>query len=140
MKDLMEVLAIGSFVEDPKNYAELKDFWTHTFTELTGLPAESYVNNQYANGKEILDGNPIFTSKLDRSSGIRIIQEEPDDDEPAFASWINETTINDIFFAELVIALQLNSDTYTETLHLINLYHNEALTPVILQEVNEKYR
>jgi len=135
----MEVLAIGSFVEDPQNYSDLKDFWKHTFTDLTGLPATAYVNNQYGNGKEILDGNPIFTSVLDGSRGIRIIQTEFDDGQPALSSWINETTIADSRFEELVIALQLSFDTFTDTSQLIRLYADETLTPAILESINEKY-
>jgi hypothetical protein len=140
MKNLMEVLTIDSFVEDPQNYSDLNDFWKHTFTELTGLPAVSYVHNQYANGKEILDGNPIFSSRLDTNTGLRIIQAEPDEEKPGLAAWFNETTVNEKVIIELVIALQLNLDTYTEALHLMNLYYNDALTPVILKGINEKYQ
>jgi len=135
----MEVLAIDSFVEDAQNYSDLKDFWKHIFTELTGLPADPYIGNHYANGTEILDGNPIFTSRLDTGTGIRIIQAEQDEEETTFASWINETVINDQVFEELVISLQLNLDTYSETLNLLNLYYKEALTPKILEGINNKY-
>ncbi|SEA86125.1 hypothetical protein [Pedobacter hartonius] len=135
----MEVLAIGSFVDSPQNYADLIDFWKHTFTSLTGLAEESYVNNTYGNGKAILDGNPIFISKITADKGIRIIQAEPDMEQPLLSSWIHQTVIHDKPFEELVIALQLNSETYTETIQLIKLYADEVLTPKILQGINEKY-
>ena len=139
MKNLTEVLAIDSFVDDPQNYADLKDFWKHTFITFTGLPAASYVTNQYGNGEEILDGNPIFTSRTDQTRGIRIIQTEKDDEHPVFSSWINKTTIDDNSFEELVFAIQLTLETFVEVLSLINGYLNKDLTTATLQTVNEKY-
>lgn len=139
MKNLTEILAIKSFVDDPQNYADLQDFWRHTFTTFTGLPVASYVTNQYGNGKEILDGNPIFTSKTGNSGGIRIIQTERDDEQPLFSSWINATTINGNNFEELVFAVQLNLETFIEVLALINRYLNQDLTPASLQSANGKY-
>jgi len=139
MKNLMEVLAIDSFVDSPQNYSDLIDFWKHTFTSVTGLDDERYVNNTYGNGKDILDGNPIFTSKITANKGLRIIQAEPDAEQPVLSSWIHQTAIHDKPFEELVIALQLNSETYTETIQLIKLYFDEVLTPKILQGINGKY-
>ena len=139
MKNLMEVLAIGNFIDNEQNYADLIEFWRYTFTNVTGLRGESYVNNQYGNGKEILDGNPIFTSKINNIKGIRIIQSEHDAEEPALSAWMNETTINHNRFEELVIAIQLDLETYTETVQLIKLYFESSLTSFILERYNQKY-
>jgi len=136
----MEVLAIGNFVDNEQNYTDLVDFWTYTFETVAGFPASSYVNNQYGNGEDILDGNPIFTSKINSLRGIRIIQSEQDVEEPVLSAWMNETIIDGHGFEELVIAIQLNLETYTETVQLIKLYCDGTLTPFVLQGYNEKYQ
>lgn len=139
MEELEKYLSITNFVNHPDNYSGLIKFWKQTFAELTGTEGESYISNQYANGKEILDGNPIFSSRLGTHKGIRIIQMEPDTEQSVLSSWMNKTTIDDSDFEELVIAIQLKPETYTDAKRLILLYFNEVLTSAILLEINQKY-
>ena len=139
MRALNEILSIESFVDHPKNYAVLTDFWKQTFFGLTGISGESYITNQFGNGQDILDGNPIFNAKISRDKGIRIIQFESASDQPVLSSWVNKTTINNVDFEELVIAIQLQSEPLADAEQLITLYFNQNLTEDILSDINHKY-
>jgi hypothetical protein len=139
MKEFDKIFSIGNFADNPGNYSKLKSFWKDVVKEVIGNERDGYVNNFYANGKEILDGNPIYTALLRNEKGIRIIQLEVDPDEPMFVSWTNKVTIHDHEIEELVISLQLTFETYLEAKGLIYLFSNNALTSSILLGINEKY-
>jgi len=139
MEELKKILSIKRFVDDAKSYNILKNLWKDVFKETIGIDVDSYVNNFYSNGKEILDGNPILSTLIKNNKAIRIIQLENDPEEPIFASWTDKIIINGIELEELVISLQLNPDTYVEAKNLILLFSANTLTPSILLGINEKY-
>lgn len=139
MDELKKVFSIRDFVDNVANYSTLTTFWKNLVKETIGIEANSYVNNYYSNGKEILDGNPIFSTLIKNNRAIRIIQLEGHPEEPIFACWTGNLVINGIEFEELVISLQLNADTYVEAKNLIILFSANILTPSILLGINEKY-
>lgn len=140
MKQISDnILSLRDFTEDAEKYVLLKSFWTETIQELTGQGVNSYVYNVYANGKEIMDGNPIFSTKLDNKRGIRIIQTEIDPEEPVFITWKSQIEIQEIKIDELVISLQLSPETFFEMRSLVKLFLVDALTNEVIKSINEKY-
>ncbi|NVM66894.1 hypothetical protein FHW88_005212 [Mucilaginibacter sp. SG538B] len=139
MKELRSILRIKKFTGDPAKYAVLQKFWAGLIKELTGTEPVPYVDNVYANGQEILDGNPILTTVFKDQKALRIIQLEKDPEEPIFAAWTGDIKLQNTALEELVVSLQLRPDTYTEVRNLTKLYVTGALTASILQGVNEKY-
>lgn len=133
----LDIFSIKSF-DDENIYHQLKEFWAKTIKEI-GIEGDSYVHNYYANGKEIRDGNPIFSCLLKNNKGIRIIQLEPDLDEPIFAAWKDKIQINGQDIEELVVSLQLSIDTLKEARYLIVLFNTNSLSSSLLKGSNERF-
>lgn len=140
MEELIKVLPLKNFIDSPQEYSILTDFWKQAFSSFTGKLAEPYISNEFANGEDILDGNPIFSSIITTGKGIRIIQVEPDQEQTLFTAWINQTLINESDVEELVIALQLTKETYADLSRLITLFSTASLNESILLGLNEKYQ
>ena len=133
------IFSIERFTDDAVKYRLLKSFWADTFKELTGLDENGYVHNFYANGEEIMDGNPIFSSLYKDDKGIRIIQLDSDDEEPLFVAWTSGIELDEKRVDELVISLQLSEETFIETKRLISLFVGGALYSQLLDSINSKY-
>lgn len=134
-----DIFSLRNFTEDTEKYDLLKSFWTAAIQELTGKEAESYVYNVYANGNEVMDGNPIFSTKLYNNRGIRIIQTEIDPEEPVFITWKGQIEVLKTTIDELVISLQLSRETFFELRSLVKLFLTDALTNEVIKSINEKY-
>lgn len=90
---------------------------------------ESWLENEYANGTKIYDGNPIYSVKLQNKKAIRIIQEEPESDTRQIAAWVEETEDeHKNRIEELVISLELTRDTRKLTLELIKEWASDAIS------------
>lgn len=139
MLSFRKIRYFRKFIDDPEKYKELVTFWQEKFIEIFGSKGTPYLTNNYANGEEILDGNPLITSKIDNHRGIRIIQFEEDIEEPLFAAWNSDIQIDGNNFKELVISLQLSQNTLADAFDLIKLFYNNQLSRVILNGINEKY-
>jgi hypothetical protein len=136
---LSDIFSIKIFSDDISTYLMLKSFWNETIAAISGSEGEAYVHNHYANGIEVMDGNPIYTSLLPNGKGLRIIQIEEDPDEPIFTAWTNKLMISCTEIEELVISLQLNPDTFQDALRLIELFVADALSLTVIQDMNQKF-
>lgn len=139
MKNLIDMIAIKESLAAESAYPLFESFWEDTFRSLSGNVSTPYISNTYADGEEIRDGNPIFSTKLADNLGIRIIQTEDSKSETALSCWLNETSIHGQNIQELVISLQFHMETFADARHLILLYLHGILSENVLQGINEKY-
>ncbi|CAA6800596.1 MAG: Unknown protein [uncultured Aureispira sp.] len=100
---------------------------------------ESWLENEYANGTKIYDGNPIYSAKLHNQKAIRIIQEEPESDTRQIAAWVEETEDeHENKIEELVISLELTRDTRKLALELIKEWASKISMQKMLLLIEEK--
>lgn len=115
-----DTIIFPDFLTNKKVYRQNENYWHEFIINLlqegvTDLEFD-YVNNKFANGKKIYDGNPIccFMSKS-LGKAVRIIQEAAEDEVGEFTYWIQGTEINNCSIDELVIALTLTDKSMERT-------------------------
>lgn len=140
MTKTVNELAVSNFIDNAETYAELKAFWQQSIEDLTNEKSQSYVHNFYSNGIEIMDGNPIFSTLVQKTRGIRIIQTEGNSPGPLLVTWFNELFLDHKLIKELVISVQLIEETFNEVKLLIILFLEGNLTEEMLDVVNGKFR
>jgi hypothetical protein len=100
---------------------------------------EFWLENEYANGTKIYDGNPIYSAKLQNRKAIRIIQEEPESDTRQIAAWVEETEDeHENKIEELVISLELTRDTRKLALDLIKTWASNTISMKKMQSLIAK--
>jgi len=121
----MEKYLFHNFLEDKTAYQICKNYWKTKldyFLNHNGLKSfEPYLNTCFANGEDFANGNPIinyYFAELNKT--IRIIQEEPNDDDIQISAWLQNYEItNNKLVTELVISLQLTPATEITAYDLI---------------------
>lgn len=104
-------------------YKENQKAWHQYIGKTFDGEIQDWIINEYANGLEILDGNPIYSAKFSNNLAVRIIQSERNPIKPLFASWNTQELDNDNrTVEELVIALQPYKEVYTDSAELIRKY------------------
>jgi hypothetical protein len=101
------------FLENQSVYSHNVDYWQKTVKAILGdnnQTFKDYLNTNFANGTPCLDGNPIFHAVFENKA-IRIIQEEPESHEVEISAWLTQVEIEDKTIAELVIALELSTES-----------------------------
>ena len=82
----------ASFLDDRTVYYAAEMWWTEHINQLVnGKPLRTGIfRTILANGEPFLDGNPMY-SAYESISGraLRIIQQEPDFDEPEITAWLH---------------------------------------------------
>jgi hypothetical protein len=111
-----------SYSEDFKNsltskklYILNQNYWSSKIQQMTDKKIDDWIVNKYGNGKEINDGNPLFSCRVGANKALRIIQSERNPITPYFASWNTENRINGQVIDELVIAIQPYKGIYKAT-------------------------
>lgn len=129
------------FLTDEAIYQANQAYWRSVVVSIVGQEVEDWVLNTYANGVEIMDGNPLFSCKLDAHKALRIIQEKRDLAMPLFTSWVSQYDNDGTTIEELVIAIQPYQKIYEAAATLIARYwegSHQALQTRLNQHYDEK--
>ncbi len=115
------------FLDNKKVYKKNIEFWKSIISKL--LKSEKFSFDEYIArsdgfGNEFYDGNPICNFKIDKlNKGVRIIQEEPEENSIQLSAWIEEAElVNGKIIDELVINLELTRETIFIAVDLINAW------------------
>ncbi|AYB32227.1 hypothetical protein [Chryseolinea soli] len=103
-------------------YRTNQEFWRSSIQGLSKIALKDWVKNEYGNGDEIRDGNPLFSAKIAVGKAIRIIQSSRDALKPVWASWNNTYSADNGELHELVVALQPYKETYLDSLQLVEQF------------------
>ncbi len=113
----MEKYLFHNFLENNTVYQICQKYWItkmeYFFSRNHLQEYKPYLNTRFANGVDFANGNPIvnyYVATLNKA--IRIIQEEPCDDDVLITAWIDKFEIQEnTFIPELVVSLQLTPET-----------------------------
>lgn len=111
-----------NFLADPKVYALNQGYWVMQLR--TWLPQESVekrnlYQTHFANGKKNYDGNPIYSALLKNQKSVRIIQEQPESEQPEIGAWVSQTEVDGEAIQELVISMELTEITKQVVIALV---------------------
>lgn len=116
-----------NFLESEQAYKKNIDFWktiVYTLLSVENLTFRNYVATQKQDGSLYMDGNPIFSFKIDNSNrAVRIIQEEIETNKVEFSAWLNKLSLADESEVdELVISMELSNESVLLAIELINAW------------------
>jgi len=103
-----------NFLANPKVYALNQGYWVtqlRTWLPQASVEKENLYQTHFANGKKMYDGNPIYSALLKNQKSVRIIQEEPESEQPEISAWIHHTEYDGEMIQELVISTELTEVT-----------------------------
>lgn len=129
----MKPYLFKDFLDNKEVYKKNVAFWDSLIKGLLtpeNIECSKYISTSDGFGNEFYDGNPIYNFKIDKlNKGVRIIQEEPEESSIQISAWIEETELaNNEKIDELVINLELTSDTIFLAIDLINAWILNDLT------------
>lgn len=105
-----------NFLTDRRVYRLNEAYYARLFKSITPTATIPYYNTKFNNGEKFYDGNPIF-SVLSDNRVFRIIQEEPDSEEPFIHAWMGNTADRGV--EELIVSLELSKETQIRLKELI---------------------
>lgn len=116
------------FLRDKRVYGLNQNFWKNTLKKVLPfqqVKQENWYVTQYANGKKMYDGNPMYSVLLKPQKSIRIIQEAAETPTTEISAWLHTTEdAQQNPIKELVIVLELTSETKKIALDFIDLWTN----------------
>lgn len=131
-----------NFLKDKRVYTLNQRFWKK---ELAKYLAEkqvvktNWINQQFADGTPMYDGNPIFSLLLKQNKAVRIIQEEPESEQPELGAWLQQTEDQEANpVIELVIALELSEVTKEMAVSLIDDWVKEEVNKAQMEALIEE--
>ncbi|MFD2720394.1 hypothetical protein ACFST9_16835 [Hymenobacter monticola] len=135
------------FLTNPQTYIEVQELWANEFKSIVEGKSETWVSNIFANGDDMMDGNPIFSVFLpDTKQAIRIIQLSSTRRRSSFVAWTNtfedkgiESNSRDTKISELVIALKLSTATLRDTIILSKSFVENSGFALLLRNFNNTY-
>jgi hypothetical protein len=131
-------VSFNTFLKNKEIYKQNVTFWESVIKSLTNENQNDWILNNYDNGIEINDGNPLYSVRFDSNKAIRVIQDVRNDVSPKFASWNCNYNIEDVQIEELVIALQPYRNIYNDAIKLIEHFLKNKYKRFQL-ELNIKY-
>ena len=101
------------FLTNRRVYALNERYWKRQMQKFSSSIMESndWYQAHFANGKKIYDGNPIYSALLKDHKSLRIIQKEPESDQPEIRAWVHQTEADGEQIHELVISMELSKVT-----------------------------
>lgn len=109
------------FLKNKNVYRWNKTYWKTEINKLfknEDFVLDTYVTDKFPNGKLFYDGNPIFSATLKKEEkSFRIIQEDPNEFENYYTSFVNEKDKNIGEYQELVIVLTLTKKNKEKALY-----------------------
>ncbi len=125
----MKVL-FENFLDDESEYVQCQELWETNLSPLLNgdnksNPWVQWINNVFANGRPMRDGNPIVSYFSESASKcIRVVQVEFHEDEMEFSSWNDQAEINGTNFTELVIHCYLTENSLDQAKAAIKEFVN----------------
>ena len=122
----MAIHLYPDFLKNKNVYSLNVEHWSrllHSVTDVKSMSVqENIFTTTFNNGNCFLDGNPIFEAIVDNRRAVRIIQQEPENDELNISAWIDQREVNHRLIYELVIDLELTEDSQNRALLLLRLW------------------
>jgi len=137
----MDFSKFNQFLKSEEVYHQAQRHWQSTVEQVAaGEATEAWMDNRYANGQEILDGNPIYSVFFPRKSlAIRIIQLDKTIENPIMVIWVDTVEHTPQQVQELVVSLQLFAYTFQDALAVLTLFIAGKLTPTRMDALNKRY-
>ena len=115
-----------NFLESKEEYQKGIDFWKtviYTLLSVENLTFKDYLTTTKKDGSIYMDGNPIFSFRLDNTNrAVRIIQEEIETNNVEFSAWLDTIELENEKVDELVISLELSQESSLLAIELINAW------------------
>ena len=111
-----------NFLKSPDDYKKAQSYWKSTLEKVLKSDIQPWISNQYFDGREIIDGNPIYSVRFRSDKAIRIIQLKRNAWEPLFNSWFSDVELPKGRVQELVICLQPYQIPFNESIKLIETF------------------
>lgn len=119
------------FLADRRVYRLNEAYYARLFKTLTNITPVPFYNTRFNNGEKFYDGNPIF-STLSGNRILRIIQEEPDSNNPFIHAWVDKKAENNL--EELVVSLELSKETAPHIKQLIQKWMAERVQTSVMEQ------
>lgn len=123
------------FLENKEVYLQTETYYKDLFKQIIGHEPKEYYNTQFASGKKFFNGNPIFNTKYNDRI-VRIIQDEPESEEPYFHVRIEKT---EDALEELVIDLELSEEIEDILSLFLKKWFKEKINATAIEEMLESY-
>jgi hypothetical protein len=130
----MAIHLFPDFLENKKTYSLNVEHWSQLLNSVVDVKSMSVgmtyiyahtLTATFNNGNLFMDGNPIFDAVINNYRAIRIIQQEPtDDDDLTISAWIDKREFAGKLLDELVIDLELTEENQTKAILLLKLWLN----------------
>ena len=136
------------FLSDPQQYAQAEAFWRDLWEQMGRLTGQRdewkhpWLTTTFANGVPFLDGDPIFSAiSRTRDLAVRVIQHEPERDEPELDYWVDEfgDEWNKVRVLAISCALSVEVATYARDLFYawmtegkVYTVHSQVGPPMVL--------
>lgn len=130
-----------NFLADPKVYALNQGYWAtqiRAWLPDAAVERENLYQTHFANGKKMHDGNPIYSALLKNRKSVRIIQEQPESEQPEIGAWISQTEVDGEAIQELVISTELTEITKQVVITLITEWSKAETGTSKMEEFIEK--
>jgi hypothetical protein len=100
-----------------------------------------WLEPQFINGESFFDGNPMVSLICHSpKKAIRIIQEDPESDSLEIGAWVDNFYLSeDELIKELVISLELSSESEQLAKNLIKKWITEDLNSLQISEVIDEF-
>jgi hypothetical protein len=122
----MAIHLYPDFLKNITVYSLNVEHWSRLLHSVTDVKSMSVQENTFTktfnNGNRFLDGNPIFEAIIDNYRAVRIIQQEPENDELNISAWLDQREVNDTLIPELVIDLELTEESQNRAILLLRLW------------------
>ena len=137
----MDFSKFNQFLKSEEVYHQAQRHWQSTVEQVAaGEATEAWMDNRYANGQEILDGNPIYSVFFPRKNlAIRIIQLDKTIENPIMVVWVDTVEHAPQQVQELVVSLQLFAYTFQDALAVLTLFKAGKLTQTRMDALNKRY-
>lgn len=118
------------FLHDHKEYEACEAFWHKLVKDVIGGDMKTYrtwYKNEFANGKKIMDGNPIFSLvNMEKKKAIRIIQQEPELQFSFLHGIIEDGKEANVKIKVLTLVLELSTEILQSCRTLIKDWFNDT--------------
>lgn len=131
-----------NFLTKSSLYGQVESYWERRIDKILKeqkLSPRKWIENNYADGRKIRNGNPIYSAIISSDKTIRLIQEEPESETIEIGAWIdNAQDIEGNKYKELVVSLELTKQTKVMALAIIERWVEDDADEINMQEFISK--
>jgi hypothetical protein len=132
-----------NFLEDKQVYQNNVVYWKDILSKIIKDKSENYdwLEPQFINGENFFDGNPMVSLICHSpKKAVRIIQENPESDSIEIGAWVDIFYLSeDELIKELVISLELSSESEQLAKNLIKKWITEDLNSLQISEIIDEF-